>query len=123
MKRLSVLPLAAMAALTAACATAQDRTSEPDGAAPPMVAVRDPQTGQLRAASAAELRALGSGSLSLRPSAGQLSVRADGRRQLHLGEAALVHLVVRRDADGHVTGTCMEGHEQAPPAQVSHAQR
>jgi ABC-type uncharacterized transport system auxiliary subunit len=129
MKRRSVLPLAALAALAAACATAQDSTSPKpsasalNSAAPAMVAVRDPQTGQLRAASAAELRALGSGSLSLRPTAGRLSVRADGRRQLHLGEAALVHAVVRRDADGHVSMTCVEGHEQAPPAQVSHALR
>lgn len=74
-----------------------------------MVAVRDAQSGQLRAATAAELRVLGATSLALHPPVGQVSVRADGRRQLHLGEAALVHVVLRRDADGHASMACVEG--------------
>lgn len=91
-----------------------------------MVAVRDAQTGQLRAATAAELRALGATSLAMRAPAGQLTVRSDGRRQLHLGEAALVHLVLRRDADGHASMACVDGdeHGAADAARESgHAER
>ncbi|WP_426111579.1 post-PEP-CTERM-1 domain-containing protein [Massilia sp. PWRC2] len=92
----------AMAA-AAATAAAQDA----------MVAVRDAQSGQLRAATAAELRTLGATSLALRPPPGQVSVRSDGRRQLHLGEAALVHLLLRRDGDGHTSMVCNEGNHSA----------
>ena len=81
----SIVFVVACASVTAA--TAQDA----------MVAVRDAQSGQLRAATAAELRALGAPSQALHAPPGAVIVRSDGRRQLHLGEAALVHVVLRRD--------------------------
>lgn len=101
------------AALGARCAAAQDG----------MVAARDPRTGQLRAATPAELRALGAPSLSLRPPAGPVKLRSDGRRELHLGEAALVHATISRDADGRLTMTCIEGDDQAPGREARHADR
>ncbi|MFL6709475.1 MAG: post-PEP-CTERM-1 domain-containing protein [Massilia sp.] len=79
-----------------------------------MTAVRDPQTGQLRPATAAELRALGAAQLALRPAAagaGPVKLRSDGRREVHLGEAALVQATVRRDADGKLTMDCVQGED------------
>lgn len=88
-----------------------------------VVAARDPQSGLLRPATAAELRALGAPEMALRPPAGQVKVRSDGRRELHLGEAALVHAVLRRDADGRTSMRCIEGDDSAPPAEAHHADR
>ncbi|MDB5958962.1 MAG: hypothetical protein JWP59_256 [Massilia sp.] len=110
MKRLTLF---ATAVLCAQAAAAQDG----------MVAARDPQTGLLRAATPAELRALGAPSLSLRPAAGPVKIRSDGRRELHLGEAALVHATIRRDADGRLTTSCVEGDDQAPAKEAAHADR
>jgi len=80
-----------------------------------MTAVRDPQTGQLRPATAAELRALGAAQLALRPAAAPgpspVRLRSDGRREVHLGEASLVQATVRRDADGKLTMDCVQGED------------
>lgn len=111
MKRLYVLVLAVLGA--PAMAAAQDA----------MVAVRDPQTGQLRAATAAELRALGTPSLAMRPAAGTVRLRSDGRRQLHLGEAALVHATIARDADGRIALRCVEGDDRVAAREAAHADR
>ena len=102
---LSCVLLAAFA-LAAGGALAQDA---PAG----MTAVRDPQTGQLRPATAAELRALGAAQLALRPAAaaGPVKLRSDGRREVHLGEASLVQATVRRDADGKLTMDCVQGED------------
>ena len=110
------LSLCAALPLLAACAGPQ---LSPSSA---MVAARDPLTGQLRAATPAELRALGAPSLALRLSTGQVRLRADGRRELHLGEAALVHAVLRRDADGRTSMECIEG-DGAPIEEAGHADR
>ena len=107
-----VLIVAAPFGLTA-CASAQDA----------MVAARDPQTGQLRPATPAELRALGTPSLALRPPLGPVKLRSDGRRELHLGEAALVHAVLRREADGSVTMRCVDDEHLTPRHEASHADR
>ena len=114
MKRLSFMISSLLGcAQLAACASPADT----------MVAARDPQTGQLRAATPAEVRALGAGSLALRPAAGLVKMRGDGRRELHLGEASLVHAVLRRDADGRTSMTCVEGDGQAAKREVPHADR
>lgn len=82
-----------------------------DNTAAAMTAVRDPQSGQLRPATAAELRALGAAELALRPAAapGPVKLRSDGRREVHLGEAALTQATVRRESDGRLTMECVEG--------------
>lgn len=64
-----------------------------------MAAARDPVSGRLRPATAAELRALGAPAMALRPLPGPVTLRADGSRQVHLGDAGLVHAVLRRDGD------------------------
>ena len=112
MKRLYLLALAAPV-----LASAQTDLAHP------MVAARDPQTGQLRAATPAELRALGTPSLALRPAAGPVKLRSDGRRELHLGEAALVHATIARDAEGRLTMRCVEGGEHADRREAAHADR
>lgn len=103
--------------LAAVGASAQDTHDKPAA----MTAVRDPQTGQLRPATAAELRALGAAQLALNLAAaaaataaatpGPVKLRSDGRREVHLGEASLIQATVRRDADGRLTMDCAQGED------------
>jgi hypothetical protein len=84
-----------------------------------MVAVRDRETGQMRAPTAAELRAL-----APKPKAGlqappkpALVTRPDGTRQVRIGEQGLVYSVVSRDPAGKLASQCVQG-EQAANAAV-----
>ena len=83
-----------------------------------MVVVRDAQTGQLRAPTAAEMRALAPpASASMRAqSQPALVTHPDGTRQVHLGERGLVYSVVTRDADGKLHDQCVQGAAAADKA-------
>ncbi|NHZ43362.1 post-PEP-CTERM-1 domain-containing protein [Massilia aquatica] len=83
-----------------------------------MAVVRDKQTGQLRPATAAELRAM-QGKLPqphmVRPQP-QVSVRADGTHGALLGERGMVYSVVSRTPDGKLVQRCVEGEDAAQHA-------
>jgi hypothetical protein len=109
---------------TAVFSVAAAGSAPPAGAAeqPGMVVARDPQTGQLRAPTPAELKAL-------REQPGQASMvgkaaveapatvaRTDGVRQVRLGERAMVYSVVTRGADGKLVEQCVQGEHAAQQA-------
>jgi hypothetical protein len=78
-----------------------------------LVVVRDPQTGQLRAPTADELKELRArtpataGLAAPRPPA--TVSRRDGSRGLRLGEQGMVYDVVTRGPDGKLTRECVHG--------------
>ena len=83
-----------------------------------MIVVRDAQTGQLRAATPAEIKALHDQGLALNPSkaAPDLAVRRDdGTLRKRLGESGMVFSVITRDADGKLVMQCA-GSEHAAEA-------
>lgn len=122
--RPSILCGCLLAALDTSTAVAQ----EPAGS----VAVRDPLTGELRAPTAAELRALrptpAPGTAQTGPQTAQPVVRADGTRAVRLGEAGMVYSVATRSADGKLHEHCVSGEaasqavksEQSAPAPKEH---
>lgn len=90
--------------------------------APGMVVVRDPQTGQLRAPTADEYKAL---ARLAQPRAALLGAqptvkRADGVLQRRLGEAGMTYSVISRDKDGKLTIECVQGGEPPAPAPAPH---
>ncbi|MDM5179759.1 hypothetical protein PO883_21440 [Massilia sp. DJPM01] len=103
----------------AAFSTAATVAAQTDG----MAVVRDKQTGQLRPATAAELRAM-DGSL-VQPQIAhpqpQVRVRADGTRSAPLGGRGVVYSVVSRTADGKLVQRCVEGEAAARHAVHEHA--
>ncbi|CUI03951.1 post-PEP-CTERM-1 domain-containing protein [Massilia antarctica] len=88
-----------------------------------MAVVRDKQTGQLRPATAAELRAM-EGNLRqpqvVLPQP-QVRVRADGTRSAPLGGRGVVYSVVSRTADGKLVQRCVEDEAAARHAALSQA--
>jgi hypothetical protein len=86
--------------------------AQPSGA---MAVVRDRQSGQLRPASAAELRAmqgnLAQVQVALPPA--QAVVRADGTRSARLGQRGVVYSVVARTPDGKLVRHCVQGESAA----------
>ena len=101
-------------ALAAPAASAQ-------AAQPGMAVVRDPATGQLRPATADELRAMQTSAGRPSPSSPPVvakppSVRADGVRTATLGERGMVYSVITRGADGKLTQQCLEGEAAASQA-------
>jgi hypothetical protein len=113
-KLVMALPLAALfAAVLHAPARASDGQEG-------LVVVRDPQTGQLRAPTAAERKALTSGpAASLRAQApvsslaSQVVRNPDGSKKLKLGQRGLVFEVVTRTPEGKLTEQCVQGEEAA----------
>jgi len=83
-----------------------------------MVVVRDPQTGELRAPTAAEAAALHSQAGLARKAPAQRveSVGPAGSRKVQLGKSALVYNVVTRDADGKLADQCVSGESAAHAA-------
>jgi hypothetical protein len=85
-----------------------------------LVVVRDPQTGQLRAPTADELKELRArtpataGLAAPRPPA--TVSRRDGSRGLRLGEQGMVYDVVTRGPDGKLTSECVHGEAGAAHA-------
>jgi hypothetical protein len=83
-----------------------------------MVVVRDAQTGELRAPTAAESQALRGNSAQQRKAASQRveSVGPGGSRKVHLGRSALVYSVAKRGADGKLAEECVSGADAAHAA-------
>lgn len=115
-KLLMALPLAALFAALLVHAPA--RASEGQEG---MVVVRDPLTGELRAPTPAERKALNaSPKASLRSAAPaaapQAIVNPDGSRKVRLGERGQVYEVIRRAPDGKLTEQCVQGEDAASRA-------
>lgn len=119
-KLFAALPAAALFAMPGAhaapaapaqAATTSTATPAAGGAQQAMVVVRDAQTGELRAPTPQEMRALAP------PSAGALRAPAQpaavthpgGSRQVRLGERGLVYTVVKRGPDGKLSEHCVQG--------------
>lgn len=84
-----------------------------------MIVVRDAQTGQLRAATAAEIKALHEQTKALHPvkPAQDMAVRRDdGTLRKRLGESGMVFEVMTRDADGKLVTQCVSGERAAEDA-------
>jgi hypothetical protein len=110
-KLMTVLPCAALWASLPQPAAAQEAQG--------MVVVRDAQTGQLRAPTAAESRALTPPApVSSMRAAGQpaLVTHPGGSRQVRLGERGMVYSVVTRGADGKLGEQCVQGEAAAEKA-------
>lgn len=99
--------------LAAAAAAAPGVAADPGQQA--MAVVRDPQSGQLRPATAAEVRAMQAASAKEQRIAPQQqpaqppTVRPDGMRSAVLGERGMVYSVVKRGPDGKLTRQCVHG--------------
>jgi hypothetical protein len=110
-KTLAILPCAVLCAGMSLSALAQEQ--------PGMIVVRDPQTGQLRAPTAAESRALappsspGMRAAQVQPA---LVTHPGGSRQVRLGERGLVYSVVTRGPDGKMAEQCVQGAAAADKA-------
>lgn len=113
-----ILPLAACCAAASAPVHAQaSGASQPSGQEG-MIVVRDPQTGQMRAPSAAELQALRQAAPAAKaaPVQPKMVVGPDGRRHVRLGESGHVYSVVKRDAEGRLDRHCVQGEAAAERA-------
>lgn len=130
-KTLAILPCAALCAGLSSAALAQEQsgaaqspvaqseTAQSGMTQSGMIVVRDPQTGQLRAPTAAESRALAPPpSASMRASQAQPTVvtHPGGSRQVRLGERGLVYSVVTRGPDGKLAEQCVHGAAAAEKA-------
>lgn len=116
------LPLAALCTLAAAAPQAPQPqpSSQPAQAQQPagalgLTVVRDADTGQLRAPTPAEMRALRAQApaTGARPVQPTMQVGPDGRRSVQLGDSRLVYSVVTRAADGKLDQHCAHGQEAA----------
>jgi hypothetical protein len=83
-----------------------------------MVVVRDPQTGQMRAPTAAEIQALRQAAPAAAQAAAapKMVVGPDGRRHVQLGESAMVYSVATRDSEGKLSRHCFKGEAAAQAA-------
>ncbi|UVW30191.1 post-PEP-CTERM-1 domain-containing protein [Massilia sp. H6] len=122
MSRLSlmlVLPLALPLAALAATAPQQVPLQVPPPPDEPgMVVVRDPETGQLRAPTPLEARALRPRTSAAAAAAAppRMVVGPGGRRSVRLGERHMVYSVVTRDANGKLSDRCIHGEHAAGQA-------
>ena len=126
-KNLLALPCAALCAALSFPAAAQEQSGTTQPAAAQsgtaqsgMVVVRDPQTGELRAPTAAESRALApqgpSAGISAKAAAPAAVTHPGGARQVRLGERSLVYSVVTRGPDGKLAEQCVHGEAAADKA-------
>lgn len=113
MSNQKILTLAALTALAAASLLAP-----PAHAQSGMVVVRDAQTGELRAPTAAEANALHGTSAAQRKAPAQHTetVGPGGSRKVQLGRSALVYSVVTKNADGTLAEQCVNGEHAAHSA-------
>jgi hypothetical protein len=82
-----------------------------------MVVTRDPETGELRNATAKEReKLLGSRPPQASVAAPRVVILPDGTEMVELGEENMSYAVVRRNPDGTLTKTCVEGPEAASAA-------
>jgi hypothetical protein len=129
---LAVLPCAALCAGLPLAGAAQEQSQpQPAGvqqlesAQPGMIVVRDAQTGQLRAPTAAEARALAPApgmAAAMRAEPPALVAHPGGSKQVKLGERGLVYSVVTRGADGKLHDQCVQGAAAAEKAVHAPAQ-
>jgi len=133
-RTLAILPCALLCAGLSSAAFAQEQagpaqpaTMQPGATQSPgtqsgMIVVRDRQTGQLRAPTAAESRALAPPPSAAMRAQGQalqqpsVVTHPGGSRQVRLGERSLVYSVVKRGADGKLVEQCVEGAAAAEKA-------
>lgn len=81
-----------------------------------MVVTRDPETGELRNATPAEREKLLGRRPQAAPAAPQVVILPDGTEMVVLGEENMSYAVARRNPDGTLTQTCVEGSEAASDA-------
>jgi len=123
MPKQKMLTASAMAALCAMAAFSLQAKAQDAGQG--MVAVRDAQTGKMRAPTADELKALrartpSNAALSAgKPQPQTLSARS-GAHGVRLGERTMVYDVVTRGPDGKLSSECLHGEAAAADA-VNHA--
>jgi len=86
-----------------------------------MVVTRDPETGEIRNATAAEREKLLGRRPQVAPAAPRVVVLPDGTEMVVLGEESRSYAVARRNPDGTVTQTCVEGPEAAAAARKAKA--
>ncbi|MFC5459112.1 post-PEP-CTERM-1 domain-containing protein [Massilia niabensis] len=120
-KLLAVLPCAALWAALPPKAGAQEQLPQlqQQHRQQGMVVVRDAQSGQLRAPTPAEIRALAPPAAAARmaaPSQPALFTHPGGSRHVRLGERGLVYSVVTRGADGKLAEQCVHGEAAAEKA-------
>ncbi|MBD8532160.1 MULTISPECIES: post-PEP-CTERM-1 domain-containing protein [unclassified Massilia] len=128
-RTLAILPCALLCAGLSSPAFAQEgagpahpATTQSPGTQSGMIVVRDAQTGQLRAPTAAESRALAPPPSAAMRAQGQalqqpsVVTHPGGSRQVRLGERSLVYSVVKRGADGKLVEQCVEGAAAAEKA-------
>jgi hypothetical protein len=111
-KLLTVLPCAVLWAALPSQAGAQEQQKG-------MVVVRDAETGQLRAPTPAEARALAPAtraSSMAAPAQPAMITHPDGARQVRLGERGMTYSVVTRGADGKLNEQCVQGEVAAEKA-------
>lgn len=119
MSKQKMLTASAMAALCALAAfSMQAKAAGQEG----MVVVRDPVTGQVRAPTPDELRALRAkapapAALGAGAAQGPAALSArNGARGVRLGEKSMVYEVVARGADGTLSSQCVQGEAAAADA-------
>jgi len=129
-RTLAILPCALLCAGLSSAAFAQEQAgtgqqpaaTQSPGTQSGMIVVRDAQTGQLRAPTAAEARALAPPPSAAMRAQGQalqqpsVVTHPGGSRQVRLGERSLVYSVVKRGADGKLVEQCVEGAAAAEKA-------
>src|ERR1035437_5282092 len=109
----TVTPTPKEAAMKIAKKPAASKT--PAAGAANMVGTRDPETGELRNATAAEREKL----LGRRPLATpehKVVTLPDGSVMVELGEADMSYAVAKRNADGSISQTCVHGAAEARKA-------
>ncbi len=103
-----------LAAATLACAGA---TAQAAPAGEQAVVVRDAETGQLRAPTAAEAQALRDSQRQRAPQTASKApvqrTHADGSVSVELDDSTLMYSVARRGADGTIERACVQGIEKA----------
>jgi len=108
----AILTFAALCAATVFTASAQSAEQQQQQG---LVVARDPQTGQLRAPTPAEIKALSPQQPPTlqAPAQPSLVINPDGSRRVHMGERGLVYSVVSRDAEGKLSRQCVRGEDAA----------
>lgn len=123
MSKQAMLTMSAVAALCVlATLSIQARATGEAAGQDGMTVTIDPNTHQMRAPTADEMKALraaappNAGFVAGRPAQPSAVVRRDGARGVRVGESHLVYEVVTRDADGKLSSQCVQGENAAHEA-------
>jgi len=101
---------------TAPAAAATAKPAAEGAANMNMVVTRDPETGEIRNATAEEREKLLGRRPQVAPAAPRVVILPDGTKMVELGEENMSYAVGRRNPDGTLTQTCVEGPEAASAA-------